>query len=112
MGTGFSKKKKQARELQQQLSQMQNQMEKTEVEGSAGNGLVSLMLTGEHELKSIKIKPECVDPEDVEGLQDLIKAAYNDANKKLKSQSMKGMEGLGGLGGLDLGGLTSKFPGL
>lgn len=113
MGTGFSKKKKQARELQQQLTQMQSQMEHTEVEGSAGNGLVTLTLTGEHEIKKLHIKPECVDPEDVEGLQDLIKAAFADANKKLKSKTMEGMGGLGGISGLGgLGGLASKFPGL
>lgn len=89
MGTGFAKKKKQAKMLQQQFSQMQEDMQKTEVEGSAGNGLVTLTLTGEHELKSIKIKPDCVDPEDVEGLQDLIKAAYKDAFDKLKDKTPK-----------------------
>lgn len=66
-------------------------MKETEVTGSAGNGLVTLTLTGEHDLKSIKIKPECVDPEDIEGLETLIKAAYNDANQKLSSQQMEGM---------------------
>lgn len=87
MGTGFAKKKKQAKLLQQQFSQLQNQMQQTEVTGSAGNGLVTLTLSGEHELKNITIKPECVDPEDVEGLQDLIKAAYKDALTKLEAQS-------------------------
>lgn len=87
MGTGFSKKKKQARMLQEQLSSMQNKMQQTEVVGSSGNGLVTLTLSGEHELKNITIKPDCVDPEDVEGLQDLIKAAYNDARTKLQAQS-------------------------
>ena len=87
MGSGFAKKKKQAKALQEQLSQLQNQMQKTEVTGTAGNGLVTLTLTGEHELKSVIIKPECVDPEDVEGLQDLIKAAYADASAKLNSQA-------------------------
>lgn len=86
MGTGFSKKKKQARILQEQLSSMQTQMNQVEVVGTAGHGLVSLTLTGENELKKIAIKPECVDPEDVEGLQDLIKAAYSDALKQLKAQ--------------------------
>lgn len=102
MGTGFSKKKKQAKMLQEQFSQMQNQLQKTEVIGTAGNGLVSLTLTGEHDLKSVNIKPECVDPEDIEGLQDLIKAAYADAKNKLQSQSMPkmpaGMPDLGMLG--------------
>ena len=110
MGTGFSKKKKQARAMQEQLSQMQSQMEKTEAVGSAGNGLVTLTLTGDHELRTLTIKPDCVDPEDVDGLQDLIKAAYNDANKKLKSQSMEGMQGLKGLGGM--GALGSGWPNL
>lgn len=105
MGTGFSKKKKQAKMLQQQLSQMQTEIQKAEVTGSAGNGLVTLTLTGEHEMKQITIKPECVDLEDIEGLQDLIKAAYNDANKKLHEQSQShmsqmapGMPNLGMLG--------------
>lgn len=87
MGSGFAKKKKQAKALQQQLSQLQDQMQKTEAIGIAGNGLVALTLSGEHELKNIAIKPECVDPEDVEGLQDLIKAAYADAAAKLAAQT-------------------------
>jgi len=102
MGTGFAKKKKQAKMLQAQLTQMQDKMQHTEITGSAGNGLVTLTLSGEYELKNIFIKPECVDPEDVDGLQDLIKAAYNDASKKLQAQSMSGMpqmpSGLAGLG--------------
>ncbi len=103
MGTGFSKKKKQAKMLQEQFSKMQEQIQETEVVGSSGNGLVTLTLTGEHELKQIKIKPECVDPDDIEGLEDLIKAAYQDALAKLKNQSpklpsMPGMPSLGSFG--------------
>ena len=86
MGTGFSKKKKQAKLLQDQLSRMQTQMNQVEVMGTSGNGLVTVTLNGENELKQIKIKPECVDPEDIEGLEDLIKAAYSDSLKKLKEQ--------------------------
>lgn len=103
MGTGFSKKKKQAKMLQEQFSKIQTQMQETEVIGTAGNGLVSITITGEHELKQIKIKPECVDPEDIEGLEDLIKAAYKDALSKLKNQSpsmpnISGMPNLGAFG--------------
>lgn len=103
MGTGFSKKKKQAKVLQEQFSKMQTQLQETEATGTAGNGLVSITLSGENELKQIKIKPECVDPEDIEGLEDLIKAAYKDALNKLKSQSpklpsMPGMPNLGSFG--------------
>ena len=105
MGSGFSKKKKQAKQFQQQLMQMQEQMANTEVEGSAGNGLVTLKLNGENELKAIKIKPECVDPDDVEGLEDLVRAAYTDALKKLKEQSMGGAGGMSGMPGMpDLSG--------
>jgi hypothetical protein len=95
MGTGFSKKKKEARLMQEQLGKMQQQMSQAEVTGTAGNGLVTLVLNGDHELKSIKIKPDCVDAEDIEGLEDLIKAAFNDAVSKLKAQSMEGMGGMG-----------------
>jgi DNA-binding YbaB/EbfC family protein len=93
MGSGFSKRKKEAKALQSQFSQMQSQMEKTEVVGSAGNGLVTVTINGSHEIKQLKIKPECVDPEDIEGLEDLIKAAFADANKKLSNAegSMPGM---------------------
>jgi DNA-binding YbaB/EbfC family protein len=100
MGTGFSKRKKEARMLQEQLSKMQTEMENVEVTGTAGQGLVTLKLNGRHELTSLKIKPECVDPEDVEGLEVLIKAAFADASKKLEEQSKQNMGGFPGLEGL------------
>lgn len=103
MGTGFSKQKKQARMLQEQMKQMQSQMKNTEVVGTAGNGLVTIIINGEHEMKSVKIKPECVDAEDIEGLEALIKAAYKDACSKLDSQAPKlggGMPDLSSMLGL------------
>lgn len=103
MGKGYAKQKKQARQMQEQLEKLQQQMQGVEVTGTAGNGLVTLTLGGENDMKNITIKPDCVDPEDVEGLQDLIKAAYEDAQKKLKEQSPS-MEGLGGLPFPDGGG--------
>lgn len=102
MGTGFSKRKKQARAFQEQLSKMQSQMQQAEAVGTAGNGLVTVVLSGQGELKSLKIKPECVDPEDIEGLEDLIKAAFNDAHKKLNEEQAQnippGMPNLGAFG--------------
>ena len=83
MGTGFSRKKKQAKALQEQMAQMQQQLKTAEATGTAANGLVSVTLSGEHDMKKISIKPECVDPEDVEGLEDLIKVAYTDALNQL-----------------------------
>jgi len=97
MGTGFSKKKKQAKMMQEQLARMQEEMKKTEATGSAGNGLVTITLNGEHELKGITIKPDCVDPEDIEGLEDLIRAAHADALKQLTAKTDSGMPNLGGI---------------
>jgi DNA-binding YbaB/EbfC family protein len=91
MGTGFLKRKKEAKMLQQQLTDMRQQMDNLEVEGEAANGLVKITLGGDANLKKILIKPECVDPEDVDGLQDLIKAAYQDAKKKLDAASSKSL---------------------
>lgn len=85
MGSGFSKMKKQAKLMQGQFSQMKDKLETTLVEGSAGNGLVTLTLNGNKELKKIAIKPECAT--DVEGLQDLIIGAFEDAASKLEKQS-------------------------
>ncbi|QVL56220.1 MAG: YbaB/EbfC family nucleoid-associated protein [Simkaniaceae bacterium] len=103
MGSGFSKMKKQAKQFQDQLAQMQEDMQKLEVTGTAGNGLVEITLSGEKEVKKLSINPECVDPEDVEGLQDLIIVAFNDAVKKIEENSPgNGMEGLG-MGNLPFG---------
>jgi DNA-binding YbaB/EbfC family protein len=102
MGSGFAKKKKQAKQMQNQLMEMQSRIQTTEVSGTAGNGLVTVVLSGEHDLKSLEIKRECVDPDDIEGLTLLIKAAYQDALSKLKEQSMSqlppGLPGGFGLG--------------
>lgn len=101
MGTGFSKRKKQAKMIQEQISKMQTELETAEFVGTSGAGLVTLTLGGDYHLKIIKIKPECVDPEDIQGLEDLIKAAHNDALQKIEAKSKMGMPSLGkGLPGL------------
>lgn len=100
MGTGFSKRKKEARALQEKLTKMRSDMESTEVIGQSSQELVSVTLTGDYGLKQIKIKPECVDPEDVDGLQDLIKAAFQDAKTKLDAKSMQGVGDMPSLGRL------------
>ena len=87
MGSGYAKKKKEAKLLQQKFAKMQEKLKETTATGTAGGGLVSLTLNGEHEMTAIKIKPDCVDPDDVEGLEDLIRAAYKDANKQLQDSS-------------------------
>lgn len=100
MGKGFAKKKKQTKLFQEKLAAMQESMQKIEVSGSAGNGLVTITLNGDNEMKGLMIKPECVDPEDVEGLQDLIRAAYSDAMEKLKEKAPQMPEQMGGMSDL------------
>lgn len=87
MGSGFSKMKKQMRMMQDQMGQMKENLQNTLVQGSAGNGLVTVTINGEKDLKKIAIKPETLS--DAEGLQDLIIAAFEDAAKKLENQSPK-----------------------
>lgn len=99
MGSGFARKKKEAKLMQQQFSQIQEKMSSMEVSGSAGGGLVTITLTGEGDMKSVKIKPDCVDKDDIEGLELLIKTAYGDAQKKLKENAPPGLGSLQGLFG-------------
>jgi len=94
MGSGFSKMKKQARMMQEQYEKMREENKKKRVIGTSGNGLVSITLDGERSMTEIKIKPDCVDPQDVEGLEDLIQAAYEAAASQLED------EGAGDLGGM------------
>lgn len=87
MGSGFSKMKKQAKQMQAQLEQMQEEMQKKRVLGTAGGELVKITLNGDKEIVDLEIKPECVDPEDIDGLQDLIIGAYKNAAEQLKDET-------------------------
>jgi nucleoid-associated protein EbfC len=100
MGSGYAKKKKEAKAMQQKFKEMQDKLKDEQAMGIAGGGLVKITLNGENEMIEIKIKPECVDPEDVEGLEDLIRAAYQDALQKLEKSSMPdmGFPGMPGFG--------------
>lgn len=95
----------QAQQMQQQLMSAQQELAEAEVTGSAGGGLVTAVVSGGGELKSLTIDPKVVDPDDVETLADLIVAAVRDANTKAQGLAAAKMGPLaGGLGG-DLGGL-------
>lgn len=101
MGTGFAKRKKEAKMMQEQFKQMQDKMKDIEVIGQAGNGLVSITMNGENEVTKVKIKPECVDKDDVEGLEDLVRVAFKDAKEKVKKETSMCMPQMpGGIGGL------------
>jgi len=77
---------KQAQQMQSKMADMQAKMGEMEVEGSSGGGMVKLVLTGKGEARRLKIDPSLVTPDDVEVLEDLIVAAYNDA--RAKSEAM------------------------
>jgi DNA-binding YbaB/EbfC family protein len=95
--------RRQLEELQNQMMQAQNNLAEAVVTASAGGGAVTVEMTGAQELRSITIKPEVVDPEDVEMLQDLIMAALREAMEKSHQLAA---EMLGPLaGGMDLSGL-------
>ena len=87
----------QAREMQERL---QKQMSELRVEATAGGGMVTVVVSGDKQLHSIKIDPEVVSKDDVEMLQDLIAAAVNDASRKVDMQLGQSMSGL--LGSLKL----------
>jgi len=91
---------KQAQQMQQQLMAAQAELAETEVEGSAGGGMVSVKMTGSGELLSVTIDPKAVDPDDVETLQDLVVAAVRDAAHNAADLTQEKMGPLaGGLGG-------------
>lgn len=94
---------KQAQRMQRQMEEKQKEMETKEFEGSAGGGVVKVVLTGKREVVSVKISPDAVDPEDVETLEDLVSAAVGEALRKVEEESNASMDqitgGLGGFGG-------------
>lgn len=94
---------KQAQKMQQKMQKMQEELEGREVEASAGGGVVTVVVTGKKEIKSIQIKPEAVDPDDVEMLEDLILAAVNEALRKAEEMVRNEMAKI--TGGLNLGGM-------
>ena len=73
---------KQAQKMQQDMLKMQEEMESKEYDATAGGGMVKAVVNGKHELLSLTINPEAVDPEDVEMLQDMVVAAVNEAMLK------------------------------
>lgn len=88
--------KKDAKGLQQKYQELTQKMEQMEVQGQAGSGLVKVTINGRIELISISISPDCVDPQEVSVLEDLIRAAFQDAQAKLQSQMSQMMPMMGG----------------
>lgn len=91
---------KQAQQMQTKMAEMQAKLGDLEVTGAAGGGMLQVTLNGKFELKKIKIDKALVDPEDVEVLEDLILAAFNDAKVKAETAMQEEMAKV--TGGLNL----------
>lgn len=102
-GMNMQSMMKQAQQMQNKMQQVQAELEEREVEATAGGGMVKVVVTGKKLVKSIEIKEEVVDPDDVEMLQDLVQAAVNEALEQAEQMVQEEMGKV--TGGLNLGGL-------
>jgi nucleoid-associated protein EbfC len=102
-GGDLSSLLQQAQQMQARLLQAQEELSRAEVSGTAGGGLVQATVTGGGEVVALRIDPSAIDPDDAEGLADLVLAAIRDANRTAQELQQKTMgplaEGLGGIGG-------------
>jgi DNA-binding YbaB/EbfC family protein len=89
---------KQAQQMQAKMQEMQTRLGEVEATGQAGAGMVQVTLNGRNEMKGVKLNKEIVNPEDIEVLEDLLVAAYNDAKVKIEAhvaeETQKMMGGL------------------
>ena len=103
MSKGLGNMLKQAQEMHSKISQLQEAMAEKRVETSSGGGMVSVVMSGKQEILSIRIDPEVISKEDVEMLQDLIRAAVNEAIRKSLEMVTEEMKKI--TGGLSIPGL-------
>lgn len=94
---------KQAQKMQDQITELQEDIEARDFSATAGGGAVEVVLTGKKTIKSLTLKPEVVDPEDIEMLQDLIISAVNEALNSIESTTEAEMSQI--TGGVSLPGL-------
>ena len=102
-GGNMQKQLQQMQAMQRKMEEMQAELETKEVEATAGGGAVSVTVNGKKEIVKVAIKPEVVDPDDVEMLQDLIMVAANEALRQREEMSQSEMGKL--TGGLSIPGL-------
>ncbi|ENN94212.1 YbaB/EbfC family nucleoid-associated protein [Bartonella bovis] len=76
---------KKAKEMQEKMQQMQDDLANLQITGTAGGGLVSITLNGKNTISAIKIDPSLINPEEIEILEDLIMAAHNEAKAKIET---------------------------
>lgn len=103
-GANMNQLMKQAQQMQKDMAKAQEEVQALEIEHTAGGGMITVKVNGNHQVVDLKIEPDAVDPEDVDMLQDMIMAAINGAMEKLDEASEARMSqasgGLGGLGNL------------
>ncbi len=107
MNPQYQKMMKQVQEMQKKMAQAQDELAVETVEASAGGGMVTVVMTGTLEVREVRIKPEAVDPDDVEMLQDLVTAATNEALRA--AQELASSKLGGATGGLDLPNIPGLF---
>ena len=94
---------KQAQKMQEDMANLQEDLEQREYTATSGGGMIEVTVDGKHLIKSVKIKPEAVDPDDVEMLEDLITVAVNEA---ISNAIKTAEEEMGSItGGMNLPGL-------
>ena len=103
MSKGLAGMMKQAQMIQQKMAKLQEESANRTAEATAGGGVVTVVVSGKNEIKTLLIKPEAVDPNDVEMLQDLITAAVNEALKKVHAEMAAEMSKI--TGGMNIPGL-------
>jgi nucleoid-associated protein EbfC len=99
---------KQAGEMQKKMEEMQAALEAATLEGSAGAGMVTVLISGKGDLRSVRIDPKLADPNEIEILQDLLVAAHADARRKMEAAAAAEMQKV--TGGMPLpGGFKLPF---
>ena len=94
---------RQAQKMQENMTKAQEELDAKEYEATSGGGMVTCKVSGKRELLSLSIKPEAVDPDDVEMLEDMLLAAINEAMRKIDEDSEKELSAV--TGGLNIPGL-------
>ncbi len=104
---GYNDMMKAAQKMQEDMQNLQADLEQREYTATSGGGMVEATVTGKHEIKSLKINPEIVDPEDVEMLEDMVIAAVNEANAIAAKTAEDEMGAI--TSGLNLPGMPGMF---
>ena len=104
----INKLMKQAQQMQAKMQKAQEELASKTVTAEVAGGQITAVMNGKHELVSLTIKPEAVDPEDVEFLQDMVLSAVNEAVRKVEAMTEQEMGGV--MGGMNIPGM--KMPGM